>query len=157
MNKKIIISLILLCLCAFCISIYIRNNQKSFKPRITDSKQNSILLTGENADKYGVYPSKDFQFALYTLTLEVDHKITITHYVITSYSEGYEQVERCWIDGEFDNYVVETKIIEDKVIDGQIAAIANYTIYYRNERIMYDHINFVMDSFFTNYKDSDYR
>lgn len=69
------------------------------RDKITASDISQKILTSDEAEKYGVSPTENYSYGLYTSQIELDNQLTVTMEIITvKHTDEFEEIMKVLLD-----------------------------------------------------------
>ena len=96
---------------------------------ICDSDTSQKILTSDEAEKYGVSPTENYSYGLYTSRIELDNQLTVTMEIITvKHTDESEEIMKVLFDvnpEEIKGYDVKTAVYSQDIIEGDDGSESN--------------------------------
>lgn len=156
MNKRKTIYIVgtICILAAIAISIILIFNMGSstvIRDKITSSDTSQKELTADEAEQYGVSPTENYKFGLYTSKVELDRQITVTMNVITiKHTDEPEEIMKVTFDVSPDNikgYEIKTDVYSKSISSSDngrddVVCVGNITVCDDNGEVFSEHVTY---------------
>lgn len=148
-------------LLAVILTIFIIFNMGSsvvIRDKITASDTSQNILTSDEAEKYGVSPTENYSYGLYTSQIELDNQLTVTMEIITvKHTDEPEEIMKVLFDvnpEEIKGYDVKTAVYSQDVVEGDddsendVICVGNVTVTDDRGESFSEHISYTDHSVF---------
>lgn len=148
-------------LLAVILTIFIIFNMGSsvvIRDKITASDTSQNILTSDEAEKYGVSPTENYSYGLYTSQIELDNQLTVTMEIITvKHTDESEEIMKVLFDvnpEEIKGYDVKTAVYSQDVVEGDddsendVICVGNVTVTDDRGESFSEHISYTDHSVF---------
>lgn len=148
-------------LLAVILTVFIIFNMGSsvvIRDKITASDTSQKILTSDEAEKYGVSPTENYSYGLYTSQIELDNQLTVTMEIITvKHTDESEEIMKVLFDvnpEEIKGYDVKTAVYSQDVVEGDddsendVICVGNVTVTDDSGESFSEHISYTDHSVF---------
>lgn len=148
-------------LLAVILTIFIIFNMGSsvvIRDKITAFDTSQNILTSDEAEKYGVSPTENYSYGLYTSQIELDNQLTVTMEIITvKHTDESEEIMKVLFDvnpEEIKGYDVKTAVYSQDVVEGDddsendVICVGNVTVTDDRGESFSEHISYTDHSVF---------
>ncbi len=128
------------------------------RDKITASDTSQKILTSDEAERYGVSPTENYSYGLYTSRIELDNQLTVTMEIITvKHTDESEEIMKVLFDvnpEEIKGYDVKTAVYSQDVVEGDddsendVICVGNVTVTDDRGESFSEHISYTDHSVF---------